>query len=167
MSEAFIARRADLLHKSMRLTKDEAAKSEESMSKERIVEGVRFPNAALARLRSRKSGVAAYARLCDAAPERRSEARRAARLRWGKTLDCAERFLSDCLIADRTSVGARLKLARNIGVPQRFQLFEDESGDLFAARVIWRRGSEIGCRLSAAGGNARIVQRMRSRCYAL
>lgn len=134
-----------------------------------ILEGVRVNSvSALARWRSQRSGSATFARLADSSPERRSERRRDARLKWGKTLDVADRFLCECLIADRTSGGARLKLTRSLSLPARFYLYEDDGGAVFSAAVVWRRGREIGCRLSLAPLAKRdIVRRMRSRYYAL
>lgn len=139
------------------------------MSTKTVIDGVRTADAALALWRSQRDGIVAFARLRDDAPERRREMRRVARLRWGKALDCADRFLSDCLVSDRTRGGARLKLARDVGVPQTFLLFEDDGGALSLARVVWRRGREIGCRLSEAprGDRERVSQRMRNRYYAL
>jgi hypothetical protein len=122
---------------------------------------------ALARWRARCMGVPTFRRLSEENIERRRERRRASHLRWGKALDCADRFLCDCLIADRTEAGARLKLARNVALPARFQFFDDASGAVYAARVVWRRGVEIGCRLSPAPGAARLARRMKSRYYAV
>ncbi len=139
------------------------------MSTDHFLDGVRLASGALARWRAQRCRVVTYARLHDTEPERRKELRRAARLKWGKALDCADRFLSDCLVADRTDDGARLKLLRNVSPPQRFYFYEDESGGLFLARIVWRRGGEIGCRLSDATtlDKERLKRRMRSRYYAL
>ena len=90
-------------------------------------------------------------------------------MKWGKALDCADRFLCECVLSNRTIDGACLRLTRNITLPQRFQLFEDDSGALFDATVVWRRGAEIGCRLSPAPilGKIDIVRRMQGRYYAM
>ncbi|WP_457798525.1 hypothetical protein [Methylocystis sp. S23] len=124
---------------------------------------------ALARWRARRAGALVFQRLAEKDADRRRAPRRVARLKWGKALDGDDRFLCDCLIADRAEAGARLKLARNIALPASFQLFDEESGAIYAGRVVWRRGVEIGCRLSPAAtpGKARAARRMKSRYYAL
>ena len=124
---------------------------------------------ALARWRATRSGAATFARLEDAPADRRNEKRRVARLRWGKALDRADRFLCECVVSNRTSDGACLRLTRNVVLPQRFQLFEDDTGALFDAQVVWRRGAEIGCRLARAPtqDKARVARRMLSRYYAI
>lgn len=135
----------------------------------RILEAARLKGGASPRSRACNRGVAWFHRLADENVDRRVAPRRAQRLNWGKALDAADRFLCDCLIADRTQAGARLRLARNVVPPPAFQLFEEASGAIYAARIVWRRGSEIGCRLSRAPtpGKAQAARRMRSRNYAL
>lgn len=141
------------------------------MSDDDVLEGVRVGGglSTLAQWRAHRRGLATFSRLDDAPPERRRERRRGARLRWGKALDGADRFLCECVVADHASGGARLKLARNIALPQRFQFFDDASGAVFAAQIVWRRGVEVGCRLSRAPtpGKTGLVRRMLSACYAL
>ena len=141
------------------------------MSGEEVLEGVNVEGglSALARWRAQRKGVATFARLGDAPPERRREKRRDARLRWGKALDGADRFLCECVVADQARGGVRLRLARNIPLPQRFQFFDDVSGDVFAAQIVWRRGVEVGCRLARAPApdKAQVARRMRSRYYGL
>lgn len=141
------------------------------MSEKPVLEGVRLDRgmSMLARWRAQRAGAATFMRLDDAPRERRREQRRAMRLKWGKTLDAADRFLCECVISNRNSGGACLRLARNITLPQKFQLFEDDKGELFDAQVVWRRGAEIGCRLSRTPtqDKARVVRRMRERYYAL
>lgn len=123
----------------------------------------------LARWRAERSGAATFTRLADAPGDRRGENRRAVRLQWGKALDCADRFLCECVLSNRTRDGACLRLARNITLPQKFQLYDDDSGALFDAQVVWRRGAEIGCRLSRAPtrNKPRLAQRMRGQYYAM
>lgn len=110
-----------------------------------------------------------YTRLDDHAPDRRSEHRRPSRLKWGKILDERDKFLCECLILNRTINGAGLRLAREIAPPQRFQLFEDDRAEIHAAWLVWRRGAEIGCRLSrtASAGKGAVVRRMCGKFYAL
>jgi hypothetical protein len=123
----------------------------------------------LARWRAERSRAATFMRLGDAPGDRRGEKRRTARLKWGKALDCADRFLCECVLNNRTSEGACLRLARNITIPQRFQLYEDDSGEIYEAQVVWRRGGEIGCRLAPAPteNKPRVAQRMRGQYYAM
>jgi len=136
-----------------------------------VLEGVRLDRgmSMLSRWRAQRSGAATFMRLEEAPRDRRREQRRGAHLKWGKTLDRADRFLCECVFANRTSGGARLRLARNIALPQKFQLYEDDSGNIFDAQIVWRRGGEIGCRLSRAPkqDKTRVVRRMQERCYAL
>lgn len=141
------------------------------MKKPRFVEAVRLDAgmSALTRWRAQRRGLATFARLNETAPERRSERRRETRLKWGKALDAADRFICDCIVADRTEGGARLGLTRNVVLPPRFQFFDEARGEIFAAQVVWRRGGEVGCRLSRSPtpGKTQAARRMRSRWYAL
>jgi hypothetical protein len=141
------------------------------MTKRPILEGVRMTTgmSSLALWRERRGGVVAYARVADEAPDRRREARRPARLKWGKALDDADRFLSECVVVNRAGGGACLRLTRNVALPLKFQFFDDDSGETYAAQVAWRRGSEIGCRLSRAplSDKDQVERRMRNRYYAL
>ncbi len=141
------------------------------MSERLIIEAARLDQggSALARWRAGKNNDASFMRVADAPADRRGKRRRSARLHSGKTLDRKDAFLCDCAIRDRTEGGARLTLARNIATPAQFLLYEDDSGDVYAAQVVWRRGADIGCRLSLAPliGKAHVAQRMKTRCYAL
>jgi hypothetical protein len=136
-----------------------------------VLEGVRIESgmSMLARWRARRRSVVSFLRGAESAPERRRESRRPGRLKWGKTLDEADRFLSECLVVNRGGGGACLRLTRNIALPAKFQFFDDASGETFAARVAWRRGVEIGCRLSRAPpcDKDHVLRRMRNRYYAL
>jgi hypothetical protein len=136
-----------------------------------ILEGRRLhlQRSLLARWRAEKGDGIAYFHVSDAPCERRSETRRPRRLRWGKTLDADDRFLAECLVVNRTMGGACLQLARNIVLPTRFQLFEDDTGVISGAEVVWRRAHRIGCRVALAPtpGKRAIIDRMRARYYAL
>lgn len=136
-----------------------------------VLDGVRLYRgmSMLARWRAQRSGEATFTRLEDAPRDRRGEKRRIAHLKWGKALDCADRFLCECVLSNRTRGGACLRLARNITLPQKFQLYDDDSDEIFDAQVIWRRGGEIGCRLSLTPrtDKAPVARRMRERYYAL
>jgi hypothetical protein len=80
--------------------------------------------------------------------EKRSSARRRLRLRSGKLLDAQNKFLCECLVRDRSGHGLCLVLARNIGLPARCRLYDDETGSLSAIATVWRRGSQVGVRYS-------------------
>lgn len=123
----------------------------------------------LARWRASRWSAPTYRRLADAHVERRGAERRISRLKWGKALDRADCFLCDCVIADRAKDGARLRLARHVVLPSLFQLFDEDSGEIYSAQIVWRRGVEIGCRLSpsASPGKAQAARRMKSRYYAI
>lgn len=114
------------------------------------------------------------ARLVKAAPserlaERRRHKRRGVRLNWGKALDISDRFLCDCVVLNRSQGGARLRLARKIGLPAAFHFFDDSESALFAGAVVWRKGDVIGCRLTPEPlrGKGEVVKRMSGRYYAL
>ncbi|MCX7900571.1 MAG: hypothetical protein N2444_10940 [Methylocystis sp.] len=136
-----------------------------------LLEGVRITEeqSFLTRWRTQRRGQASFARLAEAPVERRADRRTTSRLRSGKALDCKDAFLCDCAIRNRTAGGACLQLSRNIAPPTQFLLFEDDSGDIYAARIVWRRGPLIGCRLSSAplAGKTRVAQRMKSRYYTM
>src|SRR6185436_9620576 len=78
--------------------------------------------------------------------EKRGNARLRTRLRSGKIAGRDGQFLADCLIYDRSSEGARLRLEGARAIPERILLFDDELGTLFAARVAWRSQLELGIR---------------------
>jgi hypothetical protein len=141
------------------------------MADKLVMDGVRLHAglSALSRWRLRRDNAPLFERLADAAPDRRRDRRRAVWLTWGKALDLSDRFLCDCRIVDRAKGGARLRLARNIAPPLRFQLFDEAEGGIFAAQLVWRRGNEIGCRLSPAPlrDKAHVAQRMKGGYYAL
>ena len=78
--------------------------------------------------------------------EKRSSARRRLRLRSGKLLDAHNKFLCECLVRDRSGRGLCLVLGRNVGLPARCRLYDDETGSLSAITTIWRRNSLVGVR---------------------
>ncbi|MGQ7792548.1 PilZ domain-containing protein [Faunimonas sp. B44] len=88
--------------------------------------------------------------------EKRSEARRRTRLRSGKVLDTRNAFLIECLIHDRSDLGARLRLVEPAPVPDLIHLFEDDSAEVIGATVVWRRGQEIGVRFELGRERPRI-----------
>ncbi len=75
---------------------------------------------------------------------RRRQPRRRTRLRSGKVATLANRFIIECQIFDRSAEGARLRLAGRVVLPDHVKLFDDERNALYVAKVVWRRGNEVG-----------------------
>ena len=67
-------------------------------------------------------------------------------MRSGKIATLQNRFLSDCQIFDRSDMGARVRLAGRMELPDHVRLFDDELQALFTTRIIWRAGNEVGLR---------------------
>jgi hypothetical protein len=86
-----------------------------------------------------------------AAPGRGSELRldprRRTRLRSAKVLDAANGFVCEAIIQDRSAAGLRLLLARNVGLPGRFGVHDDETGEVLTVTAAWRRGQTLGVRV--------------------
>jgi hypothetical protein len=78
--------------------------------------------------------------------EKRSSARRRVRLSSAKLLDAQNKFICECLVRDLSTQGLCLKLMKNIGLPARCHLYDDETGALNVITTIWRRGSLLGVR---------------------
>jgi hypothetical protein len=76
----------------------------------------------------------------------RAAARRRTRLRSGKVLDSANRFLIECAVHDRSEQGARLRLAEVVALPESLRLFDDERQQVREMTLVWRRGHDIGVR---------------------
>jgi hypothetical protein len=79
---------------------------------------------------------------------RRAELRRRTRLRSGKLLAKDNGFIVECLIRERSDVGARLQLARMVDIPDRIGLFDDDATSIRAAEVVWHRGHQLGIRFT-------------------
>ena len=78
--------------------------------------------------------------------DNRGAGRRRTRLRSGKILDQANKFLCDCLIHDRSATGLRLALPRGAELPPQFHVHDDETGAIDVVAVVWRRGATVGVR---------------------
>ena len=50
----------------------------------------------------------------------------------------------DCTIRDISVGGARLRLNGPTELPDRFDILMNGTGDKFPARLMWRRGNEVG-----------------------
>ncbi len=91
-------------------------------------------------------------------------------MRSGKILDRANCFLIDAAIIDRSSAGLRLRLARDQAIPDVFRLFDEESGLVLAARLVWRRQALVGARLDPGGplpASPRQIAGLRGKFYAM
>jgi hypothetical protein len=103
--------------------------------------------------------------------ESRANQRRRTRLCSAKVLDAAYRFVCEALVHDRSASGLRLLLARNVGLPARFGVHDDETGEIFSATAVWRRGPLVGARILplAAAPALKSSERMalRNRYYAV
>jgi len=103
--------------------------------------------------------------------ERRSSARRRLRLRSGKLLDSQNRFICECLMRDESPQGLCLRLAKNIGLPPRYRLYNDETGTLSVVATIWRRSELLGVRYCPTAKPASIKESdrsaLRGRYYAI
>jgi hypothetical protein len=86
--------------------------------------------------------------------EKRAHRRTRTRLRTGKLVDRRDAFLTECHFHDRSRVGARLELLRAVDLPDGLRLFEDETGLLFAIRLVWRDRRGLGVALDKAVGEA-------------
>ena len=86
----------------------------------------------------------------DGRPDHRAAGRRRTRLRSAKILDAANAFVCECLVHDRSASGLRLSLARNMGLPPYFRVYDDESGAVDTVETVWRRGAVLGVRYSQA-----------------
>ena len=102
--------------------------------------------------------------------ERRDGCRRRTRLRSGKIIDADGHFVVECLIANRSASGGMLRLPGSMALPGRILLYDDQSGELQAASVIWRRDREIGIRFTPVHRSERhraIADSMRRKFYAM
>ena len=97
-----------------------------------------------------------------ASAEKRTSERRRSRLRSAKLLDLNNRFICECLVHDRSSSGLCLKLMRNIGLPGRCRLYDDETGEVLVVSTVWRRGEMLGLRFCATTEPAPIKESLRA-----
>ena len=102
--------------------------------------------------------------------DRRGDQRLRTRLRSGKIINDDGQFLIECLIVDRSSFGGKLRLPKTSPLPARVMLYDDQSGELLRATVIWRRDRETGIRFTAVERTDRfraIADAMRRKFYAM
>ena len=108
----------------------------------------------------------------SAVREQRAATRRRTRLRSGKILDLDNRFVVECVIHDRSSEGARLRIVEDVALSSPFRLFDDEQGTLHEVSIVWRRGQELGViftpnRAAASSLTETQLKNLRGKYYAL
>ena len=81
--------------------------------------------------------------------EARGGPRRRTHLQSAKILDAAGGFVCDATIQDASAMGLRLVLARDCGLPSRFGVHLDLTGEALTATVAWRRDRVVGARVIA------------------
>ncbi len=102
--------------------------------------------------------------------EKRRARRRRTRLRSGKILDRRNFFLIEANILDRSACGLRLRLAKDVTIPEIFHLYDDEAEIILIARIVWRRQALVGARIDPAGparANRRQIASLRGKFYAI
>jgi len=65
-------------------------------------------------------------------------------LKTGKIIFANGSFTVDCIIRNQSQIGARLQVPLSVAIPDRFTLLDAQSGLCRAARVVWRKGDELG-----------------------
>lgn len=106
----------------------------------------------------------------DSSGDRRANPRQRTRLRSAKIADRQGRFVTECLMYDLSPNGSRLRHPANVVLPASFQLYDDQSGTLYQAIVLWRRGGETGIRFDRGAMTARgraTASGLRRRFYAV
>ena len=60
-----------------------------------------------------------------------------------------------CLIVDQSGSGVRLRLDRNLALPDRIVLIDMAVASAVEAEVVWRKGQEAGVKRSGAAASRR------------
>lgn len=81
----------------------------------------------------------------------RTQSRRRTRLQAAKLIDCANMFLVEALVRNRSVGGLCLLLVRNVGLPLRFGVHDDATGEIVTVAAAWRRGQTVGVRILGRG----------------
>jgi hypothetical protein len=95
----------------------------------------------------RRRGVVLYREVPTGAGEARLFPRARRRLYSAKVLDGDSAFLCEAALLDASPGGLRLRLARNVGLPPRFGVFDDQTGEVCTVSQVWRRGQTVGVRI--------------------
>jgi hypothetical protein len=64
-------------------------------------------------------------------------------LKEGKIIFADGMRVIDCTIRDLSEEGARLLIVNTVGVPEAFDLFENSTGMVYAARLAWRQWRQV------------------------
>ena len=103
--------------------------------------------------------------------ERRGSPRQRTRLRSGKIADAADgRFVTECLVYDLSASGSRVRPPIGARLPSPLYLFDDQTGTLHLAVVLWRRRHEsgIGFRTHPVSARSRaLASELRRKFYAV
>jgi hypothetical protein len=81
--------------------------------------------------------------------EARGAARRRTHLQSAKILDASGAFVCEATILDASAQGLRLLLTKNCGLPARFGVHIDLTGEVLTAAPAWRRDRLVGARVVA------------------
>lgn len=76
--------------------------------------------------------------------EKRQHPRRRTRLRSGKVADLTDKFLCECMIFDVSDGGAGLLVPADLELPDEVLLFDDLDKTIAVARLVWRKGEQLG-----------------------
>lgn len=60
-----------------------------------------------------------------------------------------------CLIVDQSAAGVRLRLDRNLALPDRIILIDIVQATAVEAEVVWRKGQEAGVKRAGAASSLR------------
>lgn len=99
-----------------------------------------------------------YSIIAEAPPDRRGASRQRLRFRSGKLIDAAGRFLSECRIADRGLSGCGLALRTGLPLPRRLRLYDDSTGSLSEAQIIWQKSGAVGVKLLGPAAVSRQIR---------
>lgn len=75
-------------------------------------------------------------------------------------------FLQDCTVYDLTKGGARLRMIKPAPVPEAFHVFFNDTHTICAARVVWRKGRDIGVAFDEEPKNVRDISDPRLKRFA-
>jgi hypothetical protein len=76
-------------------------------------------------------------------PERR-KGNRVRRLLAGKIIYSSGELIADCILRNVSQTGARIEMAGNVPLPEYFEVVRLKERTIAEARMIWRRGNEVG-----------------------
>lgn len=105
-----------------------------------------------------------------ASDDRRRAPRQRTRLRSGKIVDSAGNFVADCLVHDLSRRGGRIRLPAVTALPRAIQIYDDQTGLLHRATVLWRHERDAGIAFDPARDDPRgqaIAAALRRKFYAV